>query len=189
LAGGSGGILAGGAGGIADGGTSGSAGAMGTCPGNLLLNPGFENGLEGWKVLAETDGSRHEFGVQAEVRASGELALVIDTTKVIPASSTTYRLVVGSVPLTVRPGDAFEASGVVQAAGRDNGSPSIGIRFYDPSGRPVPDATALIEVRETTMTPIGPFAVTTPEQARSARVVFVSPNNAVLYADDFCLAW
>ena len=184
--GGTGGIATGGTGGSADGGAASVAGATGTCPGNLLTNPGFEDNLTDWHKLDETAGARlSSWEAQSDVRASGELALLIDTTAVAPPTST-YRLVIGSSPLSANPGDSFELTAVAQGSDGGDGYPSMGIQFYNSSGARIADPV-LSEVQSATMTPVGPVSATAPESTVTAGVVFVSPNDALLYVDDLCL--
>ena len=163
----------------------GVSGAPGTCPGNLLTNPGFEDGITGWSKLAEMNGSNGKWEAQSDVRASGELALCIDTTLAAPPSST-YQLVIGSSPLAASPGDSFELKAVAQGSEDGEGYPSMGIQFYNSSGGPIPDPV-LFAVQAPTMAPVGPVVATAPDGTVTVRAVFVLPNDAVLYVDDLCL--
>jgi hypothetical protein len=138
-------------------------------------------------VVSETDGSRHLLEAQGEVTASGVQALIVDATGVTPASASTYRLVVGSAPVAVDPGDSLAFSAVARATLGNHGAPSVGVLFYDLASQEIADTPGRVEVTSDSMTTVAVPVVTAPASANSARAVFVLPNDAILYVDDVCL--
>jgi hypothetical protein len=186
---GGGGGAPGGAGGLSGGGARGDGGGTGgdeVCPGNVVSNPGFENGIDGWDELVEEGGSRGTFAVTSDVVSSGTGALSIDATKVSPPTAADYRLVIASSPIQVAPGETLSLSAQIGAVPGNYGLPAAGLQFFDLAGDPLPGLPALTEVTSPSVAPFE-LQATAPGASATVRVIFEVRNEVLLLADDVCL--
>lgn len=173
------------------GGEGGEAPALFDCPGNLVQDGGFEEGRSGaplqW-VVEQLDGDRGIAEVRTGSASSGGYALWLDTSKAVPASSTTYRLRLGTAlePLPAA-GSLLEGTLAAQLTHADTTAPELWIEYQDEGGLVIA-ATAPIAIAPSQgFRRVVIAATRIPEGASSARLRLALPRGVTGHLDDVCL--